>query len=106
MLNDTVALLCNPECAKKAQAEIDAVVGQTRLPSFEDEAALPYLKAMIKESMRLVTLFQFSHFPIFIFVHVRTKKVEARSANRDRTRRHAGRLLRGVLYPERRYCLR
>ena len=54
-----MAILCNPECAKKAQAEIDAVVGQTRLPSFEDEAALPYLKAMIKESMRLVTLFNF-----------------------------------------------
>lgn len=47
-----VALLLNPTCARKAQAEIDSVVDQTRLPSFEDEPALPYVKAMIKESMR------------------------------------------------------
>lgn len=47
-----VALLLNPTCARKAQAEIDSVVGQTRLPAIEDEPALPYLKAMIKESMR------------------------------------------------------
>ncbi|KAI0055361.1 cytochrome P450 [Artomyces pyxidatus] len=37
---------------KKVQAEIDAVVGRDRLPTFQDEAALPYVTAFIKEVLR------------------------------------------------------
>ncbi|KAJ7769656.1 cytochrome P450 [Mycena maculata] len=47
-----LAMLANPEAQKKAQAEIDVVVGQDRLPDFEDEASLPYVTALMKESMR------------------------------------------------------
>ena len=43
----------HPEVQKKAQAEIDAVVGPHRLPDFEDRRSLPYINAIIvKESMR------------------------------------------------------
>ena len=41
-----------PEVQKKAQAEIDAVVGPDRLPEFEDRPSLPYINAVIKEMMR------------------------------------------------------
>lgn len=41
-----------PDTLKKAHAEIDAVVGNTRLPTFEDRDALPYVNAIIKESLR------------------------------------------------------
>jgi cytochrome P450 len=41
-----------PEIQKKAQAEIDAVVGPHRLPDFEDRPSLPYINAIVKESMR------------------------------------------------------
>ena len=41
-----------PEVQKKAQAEIDAAVGPNRLPDFEDRPSLPYINAIIKESMR------------------------------------------------------
>lgn len=37
-----LAMMQHPEVLKKAQQEIDAVVGQDRLPSFEDRASLPY----------------------------------------------------------------
>ena len=48
-----------PEVQKKAQAEIDAVVGPSRLPDFHDRPSLPYINAVLKESSRwnLVTPF-------------------------------------------------
>ena len=46
-------MLSFPEHLKKAQEELDRVVGPDRLPSWEDEEQLPYLMACIKESMRL-----------------------------------------------------
>src|SRR6267142_6822774 len=48
-------LLCMvlfPDVQKRIQAELDTVVGRKRLPTFEDRAALPYLDATIKESLR------------------------------------------------------
>ena len=47
-----LALALYPEVQKKAQAEIDAVVGPNRLPDFHDRPSLPYINAIVKESMR------------------------------------------------------
>jgi hypothetical protein len=41
-----------PDMQKKAQAEIDAVVGPDRLPSFADRGSLPYTEALVKEVHR------------------------------------------------------
>ncbi len=41
-----------PEAQKKAQAELDAVVGPHRLPDFADQESLPYVCAVIKECLR------------------------------------------------------
>jgi len=41
-----------PEVQKKAQKEIDAVIGNNRLPDFSDRDALPYTNAIVKEAMR------------------------------------------------------
>jgi cytochrome P450 len=41
-----------PDVQKKAQAEIDAVVGPDRLPSFTDRDSLPYTEALVKEIFR------------------------------------------------------
>lgn len=38
---------------KKAQEEIDCVIGTDKLPSWSDQDALPYTSAVIKEVMRL-----------------------------------------------------
>ncbi len=45
-------LLLHPEIQAKAQAEIDAVIGTDRLPDFEDKPSLPYLNAVLKETLR------------------------------------------------------
>ena len=41
-----------PDVQKKAQAEIDAVVGNDRLPSFSDRTQLPYIEALVMEVLR------------------------------------------------------
>ena len=40
-----------PEVQKKAQAEIDAVIGPNRLPDFKDRPSLPYINAVPKKVM-------------------------------------------------------
>ena len=47
-----LALALYPEVQKKAQAEIDAVVGPNRLPDFHDRPSLPYIDAIVKELSR------------------------------------------------------
>ncbi|KAJ6553462.1 cytochrome P450 [Mycena vulgaris] len=47
-----LAMLLFPAVQKKAQEEIDTVVGQSRSPGFEDYDALPYIQALIKEVTR------------------------------------------------------
>ena len=42
-----------PEIQKKAQAELDRVVGRDRLPTIDDEKDLPYCHAIIKEVERM-----------------------------------------------------
>ena len=47
-----LAMALYPEVQNKAQAEIDAVIGPDRLPDFQDRPSLPYINAVVKESMR------------------------------------------------------
>nr|GAT49365.1 predicted protein [Mycena chlorophos] len=47
-----LAMLAYPDVQKKAQAELDAVLGHGVLPTFDDEAALPYTTALVKEVLR------------------------------------------------------
>uniref|UniRef100_A0A8H7NBU0 O-methylsterigmatocystin oxidoreductase n=1 Tax=Bionectria ochroleuca TaxID=29856 RepID=A0A8H7NBU0_BIOOC len=47
-----LALIKHPDILRKAQKEIDEVVGSERLPTFEDRAKLVYLESVIKEAYR------------------------------------------------------
>ncbi|RGP64951.1 cytochrome p450 oxidoreductase [Fusarium sporotrichioides] len=47
-----LAMTIYSEVLKKAQAEIDNVIGADRLPGFEDRQNLPYINGMVKESLR------------------------------------------------------
>jgi hypothetical protein len=48
----TLAMIAYPETQARAQAELDAVVGRARLPTFADYPHLPYIRAMVKEILR------------------------------------------------------
>ncbi|OAX44082.1 cytochrome P450 [Rhizopogon vinicolor AM-OR11-026] len=47
-----LAMILFPEVQEKARAEIDSVVGKDRLPTFGDRDSLPYIEAIICETMR------------------------------------------------------
>ncbi|KAH6955729.1 cytochrome P450 [Ilyonectria sp. MPI-CAGE-AT-0026] len=50
--NWILCCLLFPEALKKAQEELDRVVGRDRMPTFEDEPNLPYMRAMVRETVR------------------------------------------------------
>ncbi|RPD77552.1 cytochrome P450 [Lentinus tigrinus ALCF2SS1-7] len=47
-----VAMALNPDIQWKAQAELESVIGMYRLPTHRDRASLPYVSAVLKESLR------------------------------------------------------
>ncbi|KAL4061719.1 cytochrome P450, partial [Scleroderma yunnanense] len=47
-----LAMTLYPEVQKKAQAEIDAIIGLDRLPTLSDRQSLPYIEALVKEIHR------------------------------------------------------
>ncbi|KAJ7764873.1 cytochrome P450 [Mycena metata] len=47
-----LAILKHPDVQRKAQAELDAVIGHGHLPELSDAPALPYVSAIVKEVLR------------------------------------------------------
>ncbi|TCD60372.1 hypothetical protein EIP91_010263 [Steccherinum ochraceum] len=45
-------MVLHPEIQKRAQAEIDAVMGPDALPEYADRSRLPFVQAMIRETFR------------------------------------------------------
>ena len=41
-----------PEVQTKAQAELDRVIGTDRLPELNDKEGMPYIEAVIRETLR------------------------------------------------------
>ncbi|KZV73582.1 cytochrome P450 [Peniophora sp. CONT] len=52
MLSLFLCMTLFPEAQRKAQAEIDTVVGRDRLPTLADRPNLPYVDAIVSEMMR------------------------------------------------------
>ncbi len=55
----------HPDVQARVHAEIDAVVGHERLPAISDRDDMPYLTAVIKETMRWHPVLPLSEFCIF-----------------------------------------
>ncbi|KAG1829844.1 cytochrome P450 [Suillus variegatus] len=47
-----LAMVLYPDVQRRAQAEIDSVVGGDRLPTFEDRTSLPYIESVLRETLR------------------------------------------------------
>ncbi|KAL7757138.1 hypothetical protein ACKLNR_011665 [Fusarium oxysporum f. sp. zingiberi] len=46
-------LMANPRVQDRAFEELSTVIGSDRLPTFEDEASLPYIRSIAKEVLRM-----------------------------------------------------
>ncbi|THU90807.1 cytochrome P450 [Dendrothele bispora CBS 962.96] len=54
-----LAMALYPDVQRKAQRELDQVIGTNRLPSFEDRPSLPYIEAVYHEVMRWIPVIPF-----------------------------------------------
>ncbi|KIK95907.1 hypothetical protein PAXRUDRAFT_826540 [Paxillus rubicundulus Ve08.2h10] len=52
LMTFTLAMVENPRVLKRAQTELDTVIGMDRLPDFDDRSSLPYVEAILREVMR------------------------------------------------------
>ncbi|KAI9454988.1 cytochrome P450 [Lactarius psammicola] len=52
ILTTFLAILLRPDLLIRVQAELDAVIGRERLPTFEDRPRLPFTDAVCKEAQR------------------------------------------------------
>ncbi|ESK82987.1 cytochrome p450 [Moniliophthora roreri MCA 2997] len=48
----TLAMIAFPEAQRKAQDELDRVIGRGRIPTLDDMDNLPYMRAVVKEVLR------------------------------------------------------
>jgi cytochrome P450 len=58
-----VATLLRPDIQKKAQDELDLVIGRERLPTFEDRPMLPFTDAVCRETLRWHPITPLGAFP-------------------------------------------
>lgn len=52
MSSSLVAMLHFPDVMRKIQAEIDSLMGSERMPEYDDEESLPYVRATVNEALR------------------------------------------------------
>lgn len=52
LLHFLLAMMHYPEVLRKAQAELDSVLGPHRLPTFKDRSSLPYIDCIFSEVLR------------------------------------------------------
>jgi len=50
-------MVLHPEIQKKAQQQIDSVIGHDRLPDFNDRSSLPYVDYIVQETLRSGKIF-------------------------------------------------
>jgi cytochrome P450 len=60
-----MGMVLQPEVQKKAQACIDAVVGLDRLPDLPDKGSIPYVDAIMLETLRYYPVA-----PLGLFMHL------------------------------------
>ena len=97
-----LAMTVHPEVQRKAQVEIDRVIGNDRFPTLADQSSLPYVDALVKEVLRWNPVAPLGKLAVFrgyelssLFV---PREADCRDTTRGPTRCCRGRRLRGVFH--------
>ena len=90
-------MVLHPEIQRKAQAEVDRVIGSDRLPTFADQSSLPYVDALVKEVLRWKPVTPLGKFAVFrsyrlLFPFV-SRRADSKGFTRARTCCYQGRRL-------------
>ncbi len=64
----------NPDAQRRAQEELDRVVGRGRLPDFDDRPSMPFLEAVLRETERLHPVANLGECLFQIILRVLTKQ--------------------------------
>jgi len=64
-----LAMVLYPEVQAKAQVDIDRVIGNGRLPNFNDRPALPYVDAILRETLRWYPAFPLGQCALPLFLN-------------------------------------
>jgi cytochrome P450 len=71
-----LAMVSYPDVQRRAQAEIDSVIGKDRLPTFEDRASLPYVESVLRETLRWQPIGPLGDFPCRVILpSLKTKMI-------------------------------
>ena len=96
--------MAHPETQRKAQAEIDRVIGNDRLPTLADMPNLPYTRALVKEVFRWNPVIPLGKCPV-LRNHGLQFPIVLRVANcegptRTPTHRYRERRIRGLFHSQ------
>ena len=98
-----LATMMHPEAQRKAQAEIDRVIGNDRFPTLADQPRLPYVDALVKEVLRWNPVAPLGKSAIFrsrVFPFVVPREANCGEPTRNPTHRYRERRLRGVFHSQ------
>lgn len=93
-----LAMVLYPDIFKKAQASVDRVC-KGRIPDFTDKNSLPYVDALVKESLRWNPVAALSAFPLPGTADSVACLTVVILCCRSRTSVDQGRRLQGLLHP-------
>ena len=102
-------MMLYPEVQRKAQTEVDRVIGSDRLPTLADRSSLPYVGALVQEVLRWNPVAPLGKFAVFrshglLFPSVPRRLSDDRGATRCPTCYYQGRRLQGVFHSQGNPC--
>ena len=100
-----LAMTLYPEVQRKAQAEIDRVVGNSRLPEYSDQDALPYVDAVLKEVLRWHPVTPLGMYLVSMFAKPTKQECTHRSFAPSHEERYLRRLLHSCRFDNNTKCL-
>ena len=74
------SMVLYPDVQRRAQIELDALLGQDRLPTFDDRPLLPFIDAIVLEVLRwnvITPLGMIFHLPVFFSRHSSTPRLSS-----------------------------